>query len=171
MAGKALTTGSERVARRTRRSLPQHALSGVAAISRSVFPPPAPPARPPATDVWGATRAPQRATGAAQPRGAGAGVAGPRSRRDNQRRKPRDEGERRKVDGGRAIAPGPLEVEADSAVVEDAQPVVGVRRAQDAPAQPLPAGLVVGGDARGSLQVESAGLRAERALARRSCTT
>ena len=62
-----------------------------------------------------------------------------------------DEGERRKLDGGRAIGPGPLEFKVHVAVVEDAQVVVGERRTQDIAAQPLAAGLVVGGDARGCL--------------------
>jgi hypothetical protein len=104
------------------------------------------------------------ATGAAQPRGAGAGVAGSRSRRDNQGSESGDEGERLDVHGRSAVGPRLLEVQPHGSFGQDAQPVVGQGRTQDVPAQPFAARLVVGGDARGSLQVEGVGGGAEVAL-------
>jgi hypothetical protein len=93
----------------------------------------------------------EKATGAAKPRGAGAGRVGTRSRRDNQRGETGNESERRKVDGGGSVGPRTLEVETDVSIVEDGEAVIGQWWAEDVAAQALAAILVVGGDASGSL--------------------
>jgi hypothetical protein len=66
------------------------------------------------------------ATGTAKPRGEVAGWAGPRSRRDNQRREARDEGEGLEVHGRRAVGPRLLEVQPHGSLWQDAQPVVSM---------------------------------------------
>ena len=65
--------------------------------------------------------------------------------------KSRDESERVHLDRRSTIQPRPLELETDVSVVEDAEPVIGQRRAQDVAAQPFPPLLVVGGDAGSGL--------------------
>jgi len=66
---------------------------------------------------------------------------------------------------GGAIRPWPLRRQVDVPVVEDAEPVVGQWRAQDASAQALAALLVVGSDAGGGLQVRPEAQPAQSPLA------
>ena len=98
----------------------------------------------------------------------------------DESRESRDESERRKFHRRGAIGPRLLELQADVAVVQNLQPVVGEGRAQDVrrfatlgPAHPPPApralrarpsaaqgqsaGLVVGGDTASAMQVEAVG--------------
>jgi hypothetical protein len=53
--------------------------------------------------------------------------------------------------GAGTVRPRPLEVEADVAIVEHAEAVVGQRGAQDVAAQPFTTGLVVGSHASSAL--------------------
>jgi hypothetical protein len=86
------------------------------------------------------------------------------ARRWHQSRETRDEGERRKVHRGGAIGPGLLEVQPHRLFRQDVQSVIGQRGTQEVATQALAAGLVVGGDTRSRLQVESVGAGAEVAV-------
>src|SRR5436190_2093620 len=78
------------------------------------------------------------------------------ARRRHDGGEPSDEGSGLQDDAGGAVGPGTLEVELNGSPWQDLEPVVGQGRTEDVAAQGFSAGLVVGGDASPSVEVEAA---------------
>ena len=83
------------------------------------------------------------------------------ARAGNERDKALDELVRREYESGRAVAPGALELELESAVVEAGEPIGGDRRAREIARHALDTRAIGGGDSGGRLEVEAADLGAE----------